>query len=95
MCLYAIKVCMPAAKISHGTKDAFSTGSHAQKPPKLKASYAHAPPIKMPVPKIMSANKLQGKTGFTQSVKLRTHKDAIAKAAGMVQAANPKNKVGG
>jgi hypothetical protein len=40
-------------KVSQGTKEAFSTGSHAQNPPKLNASYAHAPPIRMPVPRIM------------------------------------------
>ncbi len=32
--------CRPATAKSHGTRDAFSTGSHAHQPPKLSVSYA-------------------------------------------------------
>ena len=38
----------PATRVSQGTKEEFSTGSHAQKPPKLNASYAKHRPSKYP-----------------------------------------------
>ena len=43
--------CAAATKIIQGTREEFSTGSHAQKPPKDSDSYAQAPPINIPVPK--------------------------------------------
>ncbi|CAI8172701.1 MAG: Uncharacterised protein [Cryomorphaceae bacterium] len=36
--LWTNSKCAPAAMVSHGTKEVFSTGSQAQKPPKLNAS---------------------------------------------------------
>ena len=51
--------CAPAAIVSQGTREVFSTGSHAQKPPKLNASYAQAPPIRMPTPRMPTEKKLQ------------------------------------
>src|ERR1700748_2357353 len=37
--LNTISTCSPATSVSHGKTDAFSTGSHAQKPPKFNDSY--------------------------------------------------------
>ena len=52
---------MPAINISQGTSEAFSTGSHAQYPPKVKLSYAQAAPIIIPTPKIAPENAAHGK----------------------------------
>ena len=65
--------CAAATRTIHGTSDEFSTGSQAQNPPKLNASYAQAPPIKMPAPSMPTAKKAQGNTGLIQPVKSRRH----------------------
>ena|ERR1035437_2778588 len=81
--------------VNHGTKDAFSTGSQAQKPPKLKASYAHAPPIKTPVPKTITPKNAHGSAGLIHSLNFFFHNPAMAYAKGTTVNAKPKNKVGG
>src|SRR5215216_865664 len=40
---------MKAVPVSHGRNDAFSTGSHAQKPPQPRTSYDHQAPSTMPI----------------------------------------------
>ena len=87
--------CAPATSTIQGTSEEFSTGSHAQNPPKLKASYAHAPPIKMPAPRMPTAKKAQGSTGLIHPVKSRRHRAPMAYANGTLHAANPRNRVGG
>ena len=58
---------MPAMSNSQGTKEAFSTGSQAQNPPKLSDSYAHFPPIMIPVPNIAAVPNAHGKATETHS----------------------------
>ena len=40
--------CMKAVAVSHGMREAFSTGSHAQYPPQPSSTYAHLAPSRMP-----------------------------------------------
>ena len=87
--------CAAPTNVSHGTSDAFSTGSQAQKPPKLNDSYAQAAPIKIPVPNIMTPKKVHGIAGFNHSVYCFFINPAMAKAKGIKVEANPKNKMGG
>ena len=70
--------CAAATSTIHGTRDEFSTGSQAQNPPKLRASYAQAPPIKMPAPKMPTAKNAQGNTGLIQLVKSLLHSAPMA-----------------
>src|SRR6476620_617748 len=41
--------CRNAVGVSHGRKDEFSTGSHAQYPPHPSSTYAHHIPSTMPI----------------------------------------------
>ena len=81
--------------VIHGTSEEFSTGSHAQKPPKPSASYAQAPPMRMPVPKIMITKKLHGMAGAIQPLKSLRTSPPMAYANGTKVLAKPKNSVGG
>ncbi|OQA05627.1 MAG: hypothetical protein BWY67_02102 [Bacteroidetes bacterium ADurb.Bin397] len=87
--------CAAPTRVSHGTNDAFSTGSHAQKPPKLNASYAHAAPINIPVPKVITPKNDQLRAGVVHSFNRLVIIPAIANANGIKVAANPRNSTGG
>ena len=63
-------MCIPATNNIQGRIEAFSTGSHAQKPPKLKASYAQAPPINTPNPSIPPPSKDQFNVDLIQILSL-------------------------
>ena len=84
-----------ATSVIHGTSEAFSTGSHAQKPPKLRASYAHAPPMRIPVPSTITPKKVHGSASFIHSVRSWRHRPAMAYAKGTSVAAKPRKSVGG
>ena len=85
----------PATRVSQGTKEEFSTGSHAQNPPKLNASYAQAPPIKIPVPRMPMPKMDQRSAGFIHERSERSASPANAYANGMDVEAKPKKRVGG
>src|SRR5690606_37530657 len=91
-----ISIKWPApTKVSQGTNEAFSTGSHAQKPPKLRASYAQAPPIRMPRPKMPIPKKVHGRAGSIHSFTRLVQRPAMAKANGTNVEAKPRKRVGG
>jgi hypothetical protein len=81
--------------INHGTSDAFSTGSHAQKPPKVSDSYAQAAPIIMPSPRMAAENNAHGIAAFVHPVKSLFQRPAIAYAKGTSVEAKPRNNTGG
>src|SRR5579885_834394 len=93
--LYTISMWPVPTNVSQGISDAFSTGSQAQNPPKLNDSYAHAPPINIPVPKIIIPKNVQGKASSCHSPYFFFHKPAIAYANGTMVEAKPRNNVGG
>src|SRR5688572_8952393 len=93
--LWIIITCAAPKKVSQGTSDAFSTGSHAQNPPKESASYAQAPPIRMPVPSTMMPKKDQVKAERCHSLYFFVHRPAMANAKGTTVEAKPKKRVGG
>src|ERR1035437_1644878 len=93
--LWIIITCPAPTYASHGTSDAFSTGSHAQNPPKESASYAQAPPMRTPVPSTMMPKNVQGRAGRCHSVYFFFHSPAIANANGTTVDANPRKSVGG
>ncbi|MNX64527.1 hypothetical protein D3C86_955550 [compost metagenome] len=76
--LKAIITCTPAIKVNQGMIEAFSTGSHAQKPPKFSASYAQKEPMIIPVPNIITANNAHGIAGLTHSLYRFCHNPATA-----------------
>ncbi len=45
---WIITECRKAVPVSHGRKDALSTGSHIQKPPQPSSTYAHCAPQRFP-----------------------------------------------
>src|SRR5688572_26525734 len=92
---FIIITCPTPTKVNQGTNDAFSTGSHAQKPPKLNASYAHAAPIRIPVPKAMIPKKDHGIATAVHSFTFPDINPAIANANGISVDANPRNNTGG
>src|SRR6266542_2880013 len=53
-------VCTAPTVTSHGSKLAFSTGSHAQKPPQPSVSYAQKPPSMTPKPSTIAAPSVHG-----------------------------------
>ena len=81
--------------INHGSNEAFSTGSHAQYPPKERLSYAQKPPIIMPVPRTPIQAKLQIKAGCIHERDSPFQTAATLYANGTTPSAKPKNKVGG
>src|SRR5690606_36277913 len=89
------KVCTPAINISHGTREAFSTGSQAQYPPKFKDSYAQAPPIIIPAPNKAAPIKLHLKASFTNFLYSPSHNAANDRAKGNKVIAKPRNNIGG
>ncbi len=48
-----------AVAISHGIKEAFSTGSQAQYPPQERTSYAHQPPSVIPTVRNDQATRVE------------------------------------
>src|SRR5207249_421873 len=59
-------VCEAATVISHGSRLAFSTGSHAQYPPQPSVSYAQKPPSMTPNPSTIAAPSVHGIEVTTQ-----------------------------
>src|SRR5437870_10476139 len=51
--------CRNAVPISQGIIEAFSTGSHAQKPPQPSSWYAHLPPSMIPILRNIHATIVQ------------------------------------
>src|SRR4051812_22349531 len=51
--------CRNAVMVNHGMHAAFSTGSHAQKPPQPSSSYAHNIPSVLPIERNTHANSAQ------------------------------------
>ena len=69
--------------------------AHAQNPPKLKASYAHAAPIRIPVPKAMIPKNVHGNAGLDHSRTFPVMSPPTANANGMSVEAKPRNNTGG
>jgi hypothetical protein len=52
--------------VSHGSSDAFSTGSHAQYPPHPSTSYDHHDPNTMPAVRHAHANNVHRRVSTSQ-----------------------------
>src|SRR6185503_34946 len=77
--------CRNAVFTSHGSSDAFSTGSHAQYPPHPNSTYAHHMPSTMPTVLKNHARSAHRLTAASHSASRRLVKSAaIAKAKGIV-----------
>src|SRR3954469_16467812 len=76
--------CRNAVLTSHGSSDAFSTGSHAQYPPQPSSTYAHHIPSTMPTVLKNHANSAHRRTAASHSAsRRRVSNAAIANAKGI------------
>src|SRR5207244_1123060 len=74
-----------AVIVSQGRSDAFSTGSHAQKPPHPSSTYAHHMPRQIPIERNSHESSVHFRMATSQSVSSFFDSNAaIAKANGMV-----------
>ena len=76
---------------SHGSSDAFSTGSQAQNPPQPSTWYDHQAPSTMPTVRNVQANSVQRRVSPCQSSSSRpVISEATAKAKGRVNPTSPR-----
>src|SRR5947207_2191854 len=88
--------CRNAVFTSHGSSDAFSTGSHAQYPPHPSSTYAHHMPSTMPTVLKNQASSAHRLTAASQSAsRRRVNNAAIANAKGMEVPTYPRYRLGG
>src|SRR5580700_2008774 len=79
--------CKNAVPVSHGSSDAFSTGSHAQYPPHPSSTYAHHIPSVMPIVRKNHDTSDHRRTAASHSASSRrVISAAIANANGTVVA---------
>ncbi len=76
---------------SHGRSEAFSTGSHAQKPPHPSTWYDHHAPSTIPIVRNVHTNRVHLRVSPCQSSSTRpVTRDATAKAKGRVKPTRPR-----
>ena len=63
---YIVKLWIIATQVSQLMRLAFSTASHAQKPPQPRTTYAHTAPSPMPIDRKMKPNTARRSHSSTQ-----------------------------
>jgi hypothetical protein len=87
---WVITECMYAVSVHQGRHAAFSTGSHAQKPPQPSSSYAQSMPRMLPMERNIHAKSTQRRVATTHSSPRRpVMRAATAKANGTAHPVNP------
>src|SRR5947207_4248566 len=82
---WTITECRNAVMVSHGSSDAFSTGSHAQYPPQPSSTYAHHIPRQIPIERNSQDKRVHLRIATSQSASSRFESSAaIANANGIV-----------
>ena len=88
---WIITECRNAVAVSHGSSDAFSTGSQNQYPPHPSSSYAHRIPKTIPFARKNQLRRVQRRVTTIQRVSRRPfRRAAMAKAKGMEKAVKPR-----
>src|SRR4051812_50113206 len=88
--------CSAAVAVSHGSSDAFSTGSHAQYPPQPRTSYAHQPPSMMAMVRKIHGSKSELRSGRRNASPSRPRRSAaVANPNGIVIPTYPRYRNGG
>ena len=88
--------CRNAVPISQGIIEAFSTGSHAQKPPQPSSWYAHLPPSMIPILRNIHATIVQRRVvRIHVSPSCLVIMAAMANAKGTAKPTKPRYSIGG